>query len=169
MPCGGGAVIVRCTARLLSALRVRPVVDVPPGPDDWYANLLWLDGRKAVLVAHAGTLFSTLVADVHVAQLRPFGRWVRQVVIDALVGDGLDAGVLGRLDADQAVIAKAASRRVLGYLSEMAAQAEWAVADAGGLQNCDLVELNRWLHRELHNMGDRYATPLELVAERRRS
>lgn len=37
--------IVRCTARLLKLLAPGQVADVPPAPDDWYANLLWIDRR----------------------------------------------------------------------------------------------------------------------------
>jgi len=37
------AVIVRCTARLLKLLAPGELADVSPAPDDWYANLIWID------------------------------------------------------------------------------------------------------------------------------
>jgi len=33
---------------------VRELTAAPPDPDDWYAILLWLDGRKCLLLTHAG-------------------------------------------------------------------------------------------------------------------
>ncbi|MCA1699222.1 MAG: hypothetical protein LC790_10115, partial [Actinobacteria bacterium] len=49
-------------------------VDAPTSSDDWYANLLWLDRRKCLLIVHAGTLFALFVADIRVRDLRPFKR-----------------------------------------------------------------------------------------------
>jgi hypothetical protein len=40
--------VLRCTAKTLKLLGVRPgdLVTVEHTDQDWYANLLWLDGRK---------------------------------------------------------------------------------------------------------------------------
>jgi hypothetical protein len=42
--------------------------------EDWYANLLWLSGRKCLLLTHAATLLTVLEADVRAADLRDPGR-----------------------------------------------------------------------------------------------
>lgn len=62
-------VVVRCTARLLKLLAPVELADAQPAPDDWYANLIWIDRRKTLLVVHADTLFSVFVADVRKPQL----------------------------------------------------------------------------------------------------
>ncbi len=61
---GGG--VLRCTAKMLTLLGARPrdPVTIEPSDEDWYANLLWLDGRKCLLLAHAGTLFSVFVPNI---------------------------------------------------------------------------------------------------------
>jgi hypothetical protein len=53
-------VIVRCTGKLLNLLGKHSValVDAPATSDDWYANLLWVDRRKCLLIVHADTLFA---------------------------------------------------------------------------------------------------------------
>jgi hypothetical protein len=69
-------VVVRCTGKLLNLLGQQrtSLVDAPSSDDDSYANLLWIDRRKCLLIMHAGTLFSLLVADIRVSDLRPFER-----------------------------------------------------------------------------------------------
>ena len=56
------------------------LTELPPNDDDWYVNLLWLDRQKCLLLTHAGTLFSVLVAGVRKADLRPIGPYVVKVV-----------------------------------------------------------------------------------------
>ena len=47
--------MLRGTAKLLALLRPPQLTDGDPAEDDWYGNLLWLDGRKRILLTHAGT------------------------------------------------------------------------------------------------------------------
>jgi hypothetical protein len=54
--------------------------DVAPAPDDWYANLIWIDRRKCLLVVHADTLFSVFVGDVRKPQLSKFGHYLAGTV-----------------------------------------------------------------------------------------
>lgn len=163
--------VVRCTSKLLDLLGKRSVrlVEAPPSDDDWYANLLWLDRRKCLLITHAGTLFSLFVADIRAADLRPFERRIADLVVAALLDDGLPSDALGRLTPDEVQITRTASRHVLGVMNQMAFKIEWAVDHAGGIRNVDVGELNRHLHRSLHTKDDQYRVPLELVHERLRS
>jgi hypothetical protein len=71
-------VILRCTAKALALLGVRPAAlpDLRPSEDDWYLNLLWIERNKCLLLTHAGTLFPALTLDVRRADLRPLGSYV---------------------------------------------------------------------------------------------
>jgi hypothetical protein len=160
-------VIVRCTGKLLNLLGKRAVtlIDAPPSDDDWYANLLWLDRRKCLLIAHAGTLFPIFVADVRSTDLRPIGRIVGLLTM-ALLEEQLPTDVLGLLDPDNVRVAKTASRHVLGVMNEMAFECSWRAEQAGGLENINADELNRQLRRGLHTKDGDYEVPLELVHER---
>ena len=57
------SVILRCTRRLLAVIGPTLVGEPAPAPDaeDWYANLVWFDRRKCLLLTHAATLFSIFV------------------------------------------------------------------------------------------------------------
>ena len=163
--------VVRCTSKLLDLLGKPSVrlVEAPPSDDDWYANLLWLDRRKCLLATHAGTLFSLFVADIRAADLRPFERRIADLVVAALLDDGLPSDALGHLAPDEVQIAKTASKHVLGVMNQMAFEIEWAVDQARGLGDVDIGHLNRHLHRSLHTKDGEYRGPLELVHERLRS
>ena len=70
--------IVRCTKKLLDLLAggARSLSDLPAADEDWYANLLWIDREKCLLLTHAGTLFSVVMPGVRVGELRPIGPYV---------------------------------------------------------------------------------------------
>lgn len=162
--------IVRCTGKLLNLLSNTSgcLVDASSDEDDWYANLLWLDRRKCLLITHAGTLFSLFVADVGITDLRPFERRIAGLLTDALLEERLPIDALGSLDPDEVRLAKTASRHVLGVMNQMALEIAWQTDQAGGLWNIDVNELNRHLRRSLHTKDGDYRVPLELVHERLR-
>ena len=162
-----GGVVLRCTARMLSLLKARPrdLVTIEPSGQDWYANLLWLDDRKCLLLAHAGTLFSVFVPDIGKADVVPIGPSVVGFIQRELEVESLPLDRLGALDSRSFALAKTDSRTVLGYMNEMARFCEYAVDEAGGLSRCDARELNRELRRELHlsRQAPGYIVPIELA------
>ncbi len=85
-----------------------------PSDADWYANLLWLDRRKRLLLAHAGTLFSVFVADVHRADLSPLGSLVVRIIQRELRTEGLPLDTLGNLDLNAVELAKTAQPECAG-------------------------------------------------------
>lgn len=162
--------ILRCTKRVLDLVGVGPrdLVTADPTDDDWYANLLWLDRRKHLLLAHAGTLFPVFVANVRKAGLLPLGQVAVRLIRDELAMENLPPEALGELDATSVKFAKTASRTVLGYMNETARYCEYAIADHGGLERCDIGSLNREIRRELHlsRRPPGYFVPIDLVISR---
>jgi hypothetical protein len=159
-------VVLRCTRRVLELLggRALTLTDLPSADEDWYANLLWLDRQKCLLLTHAGTLFSVFKARVRAADLRPIGPFVVKAIQAELRSESLPPNILGELDPDAVRLAKTASRSTLGFMNEMAVHLRYQVADAG-LNHCDINALNHHLRRTLHNR-DGYVYPIELVAQR---
>jgi hypothetical protein len=160
-------VVVRSTKKLLTLIgRGVAPIELPPTGDDWYANLLWIDRRKCLLLVHADTLFPVFRADVRAGDLRPFGQYVVRAIEEELRAEGLPLDVLGPLDAEDVQVATTASRSVLGYMNEMALHLRYQIAVEGGLDACDVRVLNHSQRRTLHNRDGVYAEPLDLVAER---
>jgi len=152
---------------MLSLLGTRPrdLVTIEPSDEDWYANLLWLDRRKCLLLAHAGTLFSVFVPNIRKADLMPIGPSLVPLIHEELEAESVPRDRLGALDSRTIALAKTESRTVLGYMNEMARLCEYAVDDAGGLARSDARELNRELRRELHlsRRPPGYFVPIELA------
>jgi len=157
--------IVRCTARLLKLLAPDEITDVPPAPDDWYANLIWIDRRKCLLVVHADTLFSVFVADVRKPQLSKFGDYVAGTIATALANEGLASNCLGPLDPAHVRVARTASRSVLGFMNDMASMSESIAGQAGGVTCLDVEELNTFLRRTPYNRGG-FFRPIDAARQR---
>jgi len=82
-------------------------------------NLLWLDARKCLLLAHAGTLFSVFVPDIRKADLVPIGPSVVGFIHNELEAERFPLDRLGALDSRSIALAKTESRTVLGYMNEI--------------------------------------------------
>ena len=160
--------VVRCTAKMLKLLGLRPsaLPEIEPGVDDWYVNLLWFERRKCLLLCHASTSFSVFVPDVRKADVDPLGPLLVDAITTALDADGLPRDVLGMLEPANVRIAKTSSRRVLGIMNEVAVHIDYWVYDRGGLLDVDVISLNRHLQRTLHSSGRDYARPLDLARQR---
>ena len=74
-------VILRCTKKLLAVTRPRQLADCPPDGEDWYANLLWLSGRKCLLVDPCRDAVQRLRGHVRAAGLR-----TRVFLVTGLIG-----------------------------------------------------------------------------------
>ncbi len=161
------SVILRCTKKLLAIIGPSLVVEPGPTPnaEDWYANLLWFDGRKCLLLTHSATLFSIFQADVRAADLRATGPLVSRLIGRELRSEGLPAETFADLEPDKVILAKTASRSVLGCLNDMAFQCEHSINGSGGLSRTDLAALNHWLRRNI-NSARGYQPPIELTAAR---
>ncbi|MEU7818587.1 hypothetical protein [Pseudonocardia sp. NPDC049154] len=153
--------MLRCTGKLLSLLRLRPAV-AEASPADWYANLLWVDGRKCLLLTHARTVFSVFVSDVAAAELRPPGLFVVTAIAAALRSEALPRDALGELDEREVTVARTLDRRVLGTMNDHAVMAQHVVAAAGGLSHCDVESLNHQLHRTINSLTG-HTPPIELI------
>ena len=144
-----------------------PVADPAPArdPEDWYANLLWFDRRKCLLLTHVATLFTIFEADVTASSLRATHQFVTGLIGLELRREDLPATTFGDLEQQEVLLAKTADRSVLGCMNDMAFRCEHVIAEAGGLAGTDLDELNRSLRRNI-NSARSYQRPIDLAIER---
>lgn len=159
--------VLRCTKKLLAIISPRRAAEPAPAPDaeDWYANLLWFDRRKCLLLTHAATLFTIFEAGLRAASLRATHALVTGLIERELRREGLQPSTFGNLRSQELILARTVDRSVLGCMNDMALHCEAAIRDAGGLRRCDLGELNKALHRNI-NSARGYQPPVELAAQR---
>ena len=81
--------VLRCTKKLLAVIGPRLIAEPAAGADDWYANLLWFDRRKYLLLTHVGPLFTIFGADVSTSDLRSTGPFVSALIKRELLSEGL--------------------------------------------------------------------------------
>jgi hypothetical protein len=157
-------VLVRCTAKALNLVgRTEFAADALDDSNEWYLNLLWFERRKCLLLVHASTLYPTFVTDIRKPDLVPFGVWASTTAAAGLVEEGLDPNLLGQLDPSSVATARTASRRILGFMNDMALHIQHAVYDDGGLRRLDVAAVNHRLRRTLHQVDGRYVTPMDLI------
>ena len=159
--------ILRCTKKLLAVIGPSHLAEPAPAPDaeDWYANLLWCQRRKCLLMTHAATLFTIFEPDVTAANLRATGRLVTHLIGRELASEGLPPDTFADLEPGTVTLAKTADRSVLGCMNDMAFHCEGIIADSGGLARTDIGELNQALRRNINSTRG-YQPPIELAIER---
>lgn len=115
---------LRCTQKLLDRINLSP--DLEPAPPDtvlgdWYANLVRVGRTQLVLAVSERTLLPVVVP---AREGRTMARRVAEAIEPMLIAIGVptDAANAERVGMQDAVIAKTASRRVLGSLNDLAFQ-----------------------------------------------
>jgi len=115
--------------------------------DDWYANVLWLNGRKCLLLTHAATLFGMFEPHITKSSVTPMGPLAVRLIERELAAEGLPPDSFGSLEASAIELGHTCNRSVLGTMTDMRYQIEAAVHQSGGLGHLDLAYLNRSLRR----------------------
>ena len=169
--------ILRCTKKLYKVVQPGPALEVPAGPNDWYADLLRIDRFDCVLLVHRATMFPIFEPDLNLAQLRA-PRWlVSEVIPRELASEQLPPRALGAVPVytgaeeeqwDGALkVYLTADPEMLRAMADLAALCKQAVLRCGGVMWLDVPEVNRMLRRRV--IGARSATgdstPLELTQD----
>lgn len=159
--------ILRCTKKLLGTIGPKLAADPAPAPDpeDWYANLLWSERRKCLLLTHSATLFTIFEPGVTTVGLRATGRLVTGLIERELHRENLPPDTFADLEPEKVILARTADRSVLGCMNDMALHCEIVIADSGGLAHTDIAGLNLSLRRNI-NSARGYRPPIELAAQR---
>jgi hypothetical protein len=140
--------ILRCTRRLLVEAGVRDDLAAPVrSGDDWYANLIAVDGHHCLLTTHAATLFSIFVPGVTSTQLRALGDTVIAAVRTELLRERLPSDTFGVLDPRAVRIARTVDRGVLGSMHDLAFLCRWALRDRHVFTELDLADLHHQMQR----------------------
>ena len=159
--------VLRCTKKLLALIGPVRLPDPPPksSDEDWYANLLWCERHKCLLLTHSGTLFTIFEADVRAADLRATASFVFDLIGRELINEGLPLDIFGEIGPAELIVAKTSDRSVLGCMNDMAFYASSYIDHDGGLEHTNFETLNRSLRRNI-NSARNYERPIDLTRNR---
>jgi hypothetical protein len=143
--------LIRCTARLLKDLGVKPanIPDKPPDIFDWHANMLRLNRKKYVLFTNSQTLYSFLMRWAGRPRPADFQEQFRLKLFQSLMSEGIAEEYIEYMlgGHKKVTITKTNNRSVLGSMNDLAFQARFMDYVKGGLGDADLHEINRELNR----------------------
>jgi hypothetical protein len=167
---------IRCTQKLLKFLEAR-ARDLIAGDSDhgpigaWFAHLIWVERRKCILFTHADTLFSFVILEVVKNDVLHFGSFFTEGLYKCLSLHQFPSSQVSELvESSQPIVLSATNNRsVLGSMVDLSFQIDNFVWKQGGLQHCDMAQLN--LHLNQIPMGaigydsakDRFMTALRQI------
>jgi hypothetical protein len=158
-------VILRCTKKLLASIGAKPSSVLDPDPEDWYANLLWFDRRKCLLLTHSATLFTVFEPNISVGDLRATGSLTSKLIRRELEQEHLPMQAFADVGDDGVALAATADRSVLGCMNDMAFTCEVNITRNGGLAHTDVDNLNRALRRIIYSARN-FQPAMELISDR---
>lgn len=137
---------LRCTKKLLKQVGLDGAVQAredksTESPEDWYAYLKWLEGRKCVLFTNVGTLYPFIVLDVRKAQLQNLPELFLAEYERNLEHLGATRNQISRelSHARDLAIGRSQNQKVLGSMNDYAFQADVYVDALGGIAKADAV------------------------------
>jgi len=142
---------LRCTKKLLSELKIKPLDSIQSSDNfgSWHANILRVDRRKCVLFTHDKSLYTFLVPGLTKPHFQKFKEVFRQNLFKCLLAENLPQIhieiFLGNIKEIE--ICKTNNRRVLGSMNDLALQLKYQIENEGGLLKTDISKLNRDLNR----------------------
>jgi hypothetical protein len=142
-------IVIRCTQRLLKSSPIAAATDPPPSASplgEWYANAIPLPfpGRWLTLYVHAGTLLAvvapgrSLGGTLQAFRLRLPSLLVRLNVPEPWIQ-------ARRAELADVVVARTASRRILGVMTDMRRLLLFDAEDAGSFAAMDLDRMEDFL------------------------
>ena len=161
--------IIRCTKKLLSELKVKPQQGGSPKDTfwSWHANVFHIERRKCVLVTNDTTLFSMFIPALRKPDFLSFQVIFGQLLFKNLLHEKIPQRQIEAVLSECEVIQyeKTNNRSVLGSMNDQRYQLEYFIHAEGGLASTDIYELNHYVNRNiLSAIG--YKNPIEMLKEK---
>jgi len=142
--------ILRCTAKLLKELGVKPesLADQPPDLFGWHCNLLRLNRRKYVLFTNDQTLYSFLIRWSKAPQSPDFLERFRLGLFKSLMNERIAEPQIEYFLSKHKhlTVTKTNNRSVLGSMNDLTLQVKYRAYEYGELTDARLSGINRELN-----------------------
>jgi Domain of unknown function (DUF6933) len=160
--------IIHCTKNLLKELDV-PLVEpdkIPSnaeGLGNWYANLIGIDRRRCLLFTNEKTLYTFLIPKVLKGNLKNIENEFFTHLTYNLQNEGFGLEVVSiQQEYKEIGFAETSNKKVLGLLNEFAFEYEFIIMRKEGLENVNILEINRQINRTI-KVAIHYQHPIEAL------
>ncbi len=139
---------LRCTRKLLTEVGLKRAPEYADHPDDWHANLVWVDRKKILLFCSTETLYCCLTPACSRADIRNLQSLFLPALAAAMDADGFSRTTIEYCLAKHSEmdIGATNNRSVLGSMTDYAFHLKHYVFSDGGLHNYDPGEIARRLN-----------------------
>jgi hypothetical protein len=139
---------LRCTQKMLKELGLKTKELAQAKTDNsplgnWYAHLITLDRRKAIVFVNERTLANFIIYGVKHSNLDKISKAFVLGVAQVLLMMGADKEQIAQIlqDYTEVEFTKTIARDILGYVNSIAGHYKESVRLHGGLKYCDLDEI----------------------------
>jgi hypothetical protein len=143
-------VYIQCTAKLLKKLTNNESAPATSSNilGAWHANLLRINRKECVVFTHDTTLYSICVPKTTKHFFNNLDKIFLENLIRNLEYENLQKYIgLIPLEDSQVRFVKSTNRSVLGVINNMTRFIEACVYESGGLENTNILELNKYINR----------------------
>ena len=145
---------IRCTKKVLElfSYKAENLSEIAKSDSllgNWYVNELRIDRRKVLLFTSELTLLSFIYFGVKKSTAKDLELRTVNGIARLLETEGFNAEEIDRVVDDYLVvgITKTENRKTLGSMNDLAFLYESNIYSAGGLQHCDIEEIQKRVNR----------------------
>jgi len=140
--------VLRCTKKLLTQVGLKQVPEIDSTIEDWHANLIWIERKKAVLFCSDSTLFCCLAPAVRKAQIQTLGDLFISTLTQSMAYEGYSNDLISRyVSRFEAIeITRTNNRSVLGSMNDYVFHLEYWMDRYGGVVDANVGAVEHQLN-----------------------
>lgn len=134
---------------------------------EWHANLFMFDRRKDILLMNNKSRYCIALYGVKMEHFKRFDKVALDAIEETFLAEGFQEDLVDKYIAKCGNIeyTKTHDRRVLGQMKDFDISISWQIEKYLPSENINLVELNKWVGRNLMCGSLDYAHPIDLLRE----
>ena len=140
--------ILRCTRKLIKIFNLTIVEDITSDDNifsEWYANLIYIEGKKCILFTESKTLYSILLPDIKKADIIDIGEIFYNQLHKSFLHIGIKEELIIKmvLNPKEIYYTKTQSMSILGSMNEYAFQYKYYFGERGGIKFANIYHIIR--------------------------
>ena len=159
---------IECTKKLADALKIK-TNDIKPIKREpfyeWHANLFMFDRRKGVILMNNQTRYCIVLYGLRAEHFKKIDRIVLDAIHETFLAEGFSENQVDTYIAKCGEVSytKTHDRSILSQINEFHISISWEIEEHIPSDHLNLIELNRWVGRELMCGTLGYAHPIDLL------